>query len=273
MSDRAEPVSDQDGPKAGNPEQILRFLKSERRLHWAIAIPFMVCYTTAAILILVYNPNPTRPFREIVSWVHRLSGVCLIVLPPWTILWHRHDFMLHLHNIREAWTWTLQDLKWLILFGPATLSSKISQPDQGKFNAGEKINFMTLTLTYPVYIVTGLMIWFAGVAYLSWMIHVSMAMLVATPLMWGHIFLATVNPDTRVGLSGMISGFVDRHWAQHHYRHWFDEKFGSGLSVVYEAVLEAQVPELSPVPIRYSSDESDQVQGSWVHRHDRIFAL
>jgi hypothetical protein len=38
--------------------------------------------------------------------------------------------------------------------------------------------------------------------------------------------MATVNPDTRVGLSGMITGYVDRHWAQHHYRHWYNEHFG-----------------------------------------------
>ena len=76
---------------------------------------------------------------------------------------------------------------------------------------------MVLTATYPLYIVTGLLIWLPGVAFLSWMIHLIMAAM-ATPLILGHIFMATVNPDTRVGLSGMISGFVDRHWAEHHYR-------------------------------------------------------
>ena len=49
---------------------------------------------------------------------------------------------------------------------------------------------------------------------------------VATPLILGHIFMATVNPETRVGLSGMISGFVDRQWARHHYAHWYREHYG-----------------------------------------------
>jgi hypothetical protein len=57
------------------------------------------------------------------------------------------------------------------------------------------------------------------------MIHFSMAA-AATPLVLGHIFMATVNPDTRVGLKGMITGWVSREWAQHHYRHWYDEHFG-----------------------------------------------
>jgi hypothetical protein len=49
--------------------------------------------------------------------------------------------------------------------------------------------------------------------------------LIATPLMLGHVYMALINPDTRVGLSGMLSGYVDRHWARHHYRSWYRENF------------------------------------------------
>jgi hypothetical protein len=37
-------------------DEIMRFHKSERLLHWSIAIPFMICYATAVILIALYNP-------------------------------------------------------------------------------------------------------------------------------------------------------------------------------------------------------------------------
>ena len=204
-------------------DRILRFHRSERHLHWAIAIPFMLCYATAVILITVYNPHPARPFRALFSWTHRLSGVSLIILPPLMLLLHWREARRHLQNIRGAWRWTRADAKWLLLVGPATLSSRVSLPDQGKFNAGEKINFMALMSTYPIYALTGALIWLPGTAYMSWVVHVFSAVFVATPLMFGHIFMALVNPDTRVGLSGMITGFVDRHWAKHHYRHWYDE--------------------------------------------------
>jgi formate dehydrogenase subunit gamma len=214
-----------EAPAKNTPNEILRFRVCERHLHWAIAIPFKICYLTAVTLVLVYNPSPARPFREIFAWTHRLSGLCLATLPPLMLFIHRREFGMHLRNIREAWSWRFDDLKWLLLMGPATVSKRVTLPHQGKFNAAEKINFIVVMSTYPFYIATGLMIWFLRPAYASWMVHFSMAM-AATPLVLGHIFMATVNPDTRVGLKGMISGWVSREWAQHHYRHWYDEHFG-----------------------------------------------
>ena len=208
--------------------KILRFRLSERQVHWAIAVPFMICLASAAVLVFVYNPNPTRPYRAVLSWIHRLSGLCLGVLPTWTMLRHRADFALHFRNIRGVWSWTIADVKWLLLMGPSTLNKKIALPHQDKFNAAEKINFMMLTATWPMYVLTGVLIWLPGVAFLSWLVHLTMAA-VAIPLVAGHIFMATVNPDTRVGLSGMISGFVDRHWAKHHYRRWYDENFPAAI--------------------------------------------
>ncbi len=218
--------------------EVMRFHRAERHLHWAIAVPFMLCYSSAAILVLVYNQNPGWPLRGIFSWGHRVSGICLILLPPLALIRHWRDFRLHLRNVRSGWRWTIDDLKWLALAGPAAFSPGIELPRQGKFNAGEKINFIAVMCAFPVYVATGLTIWFGGVPFVSWLIHVFVAAFVATPLLAGHLFMALVNPDTRVGLSGMLTGFVDRHWARHHYRHWYDETFG--------AAPEAEPPGDSP---------------------------
>ncbi len=203
-------------------DEILRFRASERHLHWAIAVPFKVCYLTALILVVVYNPHPHRPLRDVVSWIHRLSGACLAILPPLAIAWHWRDYRHHLQNVRTAWTWSLDDLKWLALMVPAAVTSKVSLPRQGKFNAAEKINFMVLTTTYPWYVMTGVTIWFFGIPYVSWLLHFGLAV-TATPLLLGHVFMATVNPGTRAGLTGMFTGWVDREWARHHYTTWYEE--------------------------------------------------
>lgn len=212
--------------RASEPRRVLRFRRSERTVHWSIAIPFLVCYTTALVLVVVYNPNPLRPYREIFSWSHRISGACLIVFPLLAVLKHAGDIRVHLYNIRQAWVWIADDVKWLMLMGLAALTRRISLPEQGKFNAGQKLNFMIVMSTYPLYIVTGLAMWISGAALLPWLVHLFMA-IVATPFLLGHIFMATIPSSSRKALQGMVSGFVDRQWAKHHHSRWYRENFES----------------------------------------------
>lgn len=210
--------------KGREPHKILRFRKSERQVHWALAVPFLICFATALVLVFVYNPDPLRPYRDVFSWIHRISGICLIVLPMLAVIRSRGDYRIYFYNIKQAWMWTLDDVKWLSRVGLAAVSSRFTLPEQGKFNAAEKINFMKLMSTYPLYILTGITIWLTDAAFLSWVLHFGMA-IIATPLVAGHLYMAMVNPESRKGLHGMISGYVDRQWAKHHYGKWYREHF------------------------------------------------
>ena len=206
-----------------SPNLILRFRRSERSLHWAIAIPFLACWTSAAILVFLYNPMPTREYRDILSWFHRISGICFIILPPLAVIKNHRDFRMHFVNIKQAWIWTISDFKWLTRMGFAMIFKGIRLPEQGKFNAAEKLNFMLVMTTYPLYILTGLLMWFTHANWTAWIFHFFMAF-IATPFLLGHLFMALVNKDTRVGLQGMLSGYVDRTWAKHHYGRWYREQ-------------------------------------------------
>ena len=208
------------------PPQVLRFHLSERLLHWSIAVPFMTCFTSAAVLALFFGrDNPGIP-RQVFAITHRVSGIALIVLPLLTAWRHQRDYRVHLDNIRQAWTWVLDDVKWLFLMGAAAISKRIQLPEQGKFNAAEKLNFMMVMCTYPLFILTGVQLLFPGIHFLGWVLHVVLALL-AAPLMLGHIYMALINPGTRIGLTGMVTGYVDRRWAQHHYTRWYRTNFTS----------------------------------------------
>jgi formate dehydrogenase gamma subunit len=216
-------------------------------MHWAIAVPFMLCVATAAILVLVYNPAPRRPYRALFSWIHRLSGLALAILPLVSAHQRRRDWALHVANVNEAWSWTLDDLRWLARMGLATVSSRVQLPETGKFNAAEKLNFMMVMTVTPLLAVSGLLIWLPGIAFYSWLLHFTLAA-AAVPLMLGHVFMATVNPGTRVGLSGMVSGYVDRGWAEHHYPRWYREHFGGPRVPPPDAARPAPHPTPRTVP-------------------------
>jgi len=210
------------------PDTILRFVTTERLLHWAIAIPFMGCFVSAVVLLVVYNPDPARPYRLLFAWMHRGCGAALILCPSFVLLANLRRLRIHFYNIRQAWLWTFDDIKWLVFMGPAALSKRVTLPDQGKFNAAEKLNFMMVMAFTPLFIASGALIWFPDTSGLDtfgpWMVHCALAAL-ATPLLVGHVIMATINPSTRVGLEGMITGFVSREWAAHHYTRWFREQF------------------------------------------------
>ena len=238
--------------KKKSAQKIMRFRKSEINLHWALAIPFMICYATALALVIIFNPDPSHPYRAIVSWIHRISGVCLVIFPLIAAIKKSHDFRIHFHNIKQAWTWSLSDIKWLCLMGLAAVSKKIKLPEQGKFNAAEKLNFMTLTATYPLYIITGILIWVTNGLLLSWLIHFGMA-IIATPFIIGHLFMAMVNPSSRVALSGMFSGFVDPAFVKHHHTKWYNENFKEAVEIITPDV------KSNPQPLEESPEGSQAI--------------
>jgi len=232
--------------KSSKPVKILRFEKTERLMHWAIAVPFLICYTSALVLVVLYNPNPLRPLRFLFSWIHRISGVCLFVLPVLVFLNRRGNRKLHLSNMKRAWTWNISDLKWLFRMS-LSFFIKTSLPEEGKFNAGEKMNFLMVITTYPLFVLTGVLIWIPGISFYSWIFHVLLALL-ATPFIFGHMFLAMVNPGTRKGFQGVISGFVDSDWAKHHYRRWFRENFEAGPKETVEKKKSAEKIKQQNIP-------------------------
>jgi len=217
-----EPPADRVPSSESVNSRILRFARSERLVHWAIAGPFLVSFATALILFFIYNPDRSRPYRGLFSWLHRASGAALIVFPMVATLMCRGDMRIHWYNVRQAWTWMWDDLKWLSLLLAAAVCPKIKLPEQGKFNAAEKINFMVLLVSYPLYIATGVLLWITRVAFLSWLLHVYMAIF-AAPLLLGHLYMAMISRGGRPALPGIITGFVDRDWAKYHYRRWYRE--------------------------------------------------
>jgi formate dehydrogenase subunit gamma len=252
------------------PPRVLRFLRSERFLHWALAVPFVLLYASALAMLLLWSEPQPRHIRAAVAWGHRIVGLALLLLPPIALLRGRSEWRTHLANLKEGWTWSRDDLRWLILFPKAALDDRVTLPDQGKFNAAEKLNFMMVSVACPLYIITGLLIWMPGIAFVPWLAHCAMAV-AGIPLVAGHIVMATINPGTRIGLSGMITGWVDREWAKHHYRRWYREQFEKDAPA-------PPVPDVIPLGLtraRVRCNDCQEVLGfeSWEQLLQRMFQV
>jgi formate dehydrogenase subunit gamma len=110
------------------------------------------------------------------------------------------------------------DRAWL---DPGRILARRPAPPVGRFNGGQKMNAILLTLGLTGLYASGTYLLTFGRAAFGHL-HGPFAF-VTTALIAGHIFMAVINPSTRHALRGMTLGSVDREWARHHHGRWVDE--------------------------------------------------
>ena len=115
----------------------------------------------------------------------------------------------------------------LLKIGAASLNKKISLPEQGKFNAGEKFLFWILVCALGITLaVTGLILNFPNFDQTRQtmqnanVIHM-IAGLVGIALAFGHIYLGTIG--MKGAFDAMRYGYVDETWAKEHHEYWYND--------------------------------------------------
>ena len=196
------------------PERIYRFTRTERLYHWAQALPFLSLLVSGGLILLERRLHHQWVPLEVLREVHQVSGIALPVAILLVFL--GGDRRRLLHNGLSALKWRPSDLKWLMLFPIHNFFPSVRVPPAGKFNPGQKINLLAQMTMIPMFVGTGLLMWFYPGPLLPWYVHV-IGFVLAVPLVAGHLFLALVNPATRIGLSGVFTGWVDGRWAREHY--------------------------------------------------------
>ncbi len=91
---------------------------------------------------------------------------------------------------------------------------------KGRFNAGQKLNFLLVCLLLGALYISGVDTIVVGTKHnLIFAVH-KLATIAASILVAGHIYMAAFNRGTRDALRGMLTGEADREWAQAHYPRW-----------------------------------------------------
>ncbi len=221
MTRPAEP----EAAEAGRRDDLDRFDRVERWVHWSVGLLFGVCVLTAAVLyvgplsVLVGN-------RRLAVLVHVWTGFALPVplLVGAVSRAYRND-------LRRLGRFTTADGRWL--------RSKQARRDAegvGKFNAGQKLNTALSGGAIAVLLVTGTLMYFPDLARLSWrtgstFVHDWFALALGL-LVIGHIRYAVGDPGSR---QGMRTGSVTETWARTHHAAWADETVGPVAGLVTES--------------------------------------
>lgn len=209
--------------------ELLRHPVYTRFLHWSVAIFFILSLLTG---FAIYSPWLFR-------WLAPLfgGGARTRALHPWFGVVFEIFFLFQFINWFGPMAWTAADRRWMRrIKAYATNEEKLEAEDVGFFNAGQKLYFWVIAVSGLLFLITGLLMWFADsvprwIVVVSYLLH-DIAALVMLGGLIIHIYEGTAHqPGT---FRSMIDGTVTEKWAWTHHPAWYRAVTGRDPRDAYE---------------------------------------
>jgi cytochrome b subunit of formate dehydrogenase len=190
-----------------------RFIKPELALHWVNALPFLLLMGTGALILASKFFHKGQEWLACLQLVHQISAATwLLAMPPTVML----RLKVHWKHILGALTWGKADLLWMVQSMRAGYDKRVKIPPAGFINSGQKMNAMLVLVYFFSFGGTGLLMFFKGSILFPWYVHTAL-FFSAMGSVGGHLFLALINPSTRVALAGIFHGWVPLSYVEHHH--------------------------------------------------------
>ncbi|HWI62842.1 MAG TPA: cytochrome b/b6 domain-containing protein [Symbiobacteriaceae bacterium] len=206
-------------------EKVYRFVTAERIAHWSHALSFLALLVTGmALVVRGVAAFLGSDVMQAFGLTHRIVAVVFtVVAVPVLLVGARKSAG---EWVRGSFRFDKDDVTFLTRFPRDFFGLKVNLPDQGRFNAGEKINSIFQILGWFVMVVTGwALVWKDALPrdLARWVLVThSFTALFLGAVVLGHIYLASIHPHAKPGFAGMTSGWVPAWWAKGHYRKWYD---------------------------------------------------
>lgn len=128
--------------------------------------------------------------------------------------------------------WSRDDLNWLKAIDRVLANKEEGVPEVGRFNAGQKFVFWSMTFLVPALFLTGLVIWDVyfspyttiELQRIAVLVH-SMAAVAAIVVWIIHVYAAIW---VRGSMRAMTQGYVTPGWAWRHHRKWLRHLAATG---------------------------------------------
>ena len=208
-------------------QEVERYRKPTRVLHWIHAGSFVLLFLTGLILFV-----PPLGVLAQDSWtrvIHRVAAVVFVVAP---IIYLSINWKATWKGIKGAFTWGAEDIVWLKA-APRYyfLSDEKAMPPQEHMNSGQKMWWFMSIVFGVIFVITGVIMWFsktaAPSALLQWTVIIhDISFIVTGVMLFVHVYLSfhPLMRPTRVGAwSSMTRGKVSVEYAKSHHRKWYDE--------------------------------------------------
>lgn len=194
----------------------------------------------------------TSGFERVVHWSLALSCL-LLIFTGMAMMYHSFDFigdmmggmgnLKTVHNYtgvffgvallfaigmwwKEAGMFSAGDLQWIKCAGGYLWHvDKDKMPQVGKYNPGQKLFFLVVSLYGIIMCVSGYFMWFplgfeTGLVRIMFVLH-ALGFVLIFPFFIIHLYLATIGVPGSA--SAMFTGWVSRAWAKTNHPKWLKE--------------------------------------------------
>lgn len=200
----------------GTSRQVLRYLPTQRWVHWMGAAGFVMLLLSG--LVLLWPPLAPLAAGGWSRMLHRVGAVLYVL---WPILYAILNPKLLAEVVRESVTYGRDEWKFFLRMPGYFFGRTGNLPPQGRVNAGQKVHHLGVGVTSIMVVLTGLVLWFGkgqlganGLA-VTVMLH-DLVMLVLTVLLVGHVYFTFLYG----ALPAMLTGYVSESYARLEHPKW-----------------------------------------------------
>jgi formate dehydrogenase subunit gamma len=204
--------------RVGDRVKVDRYTIPARINHWITAASLILLGLSGLALF-----NPSLFFLTGIFG----GGETTRMIHPWAGVVLFFSFLGLFIRFWRANLWRREDFTWLAGLGNVLTAHEERLPDVGKYNAGQKIVFWSMSLLIIILFATGLVSWDEYFSQYSTVDTKRMSILIhsiaaiAIICVWIVHFYAAIW--IRGTLSAMFRGWVTGGWAWRHHRKWLRE--------------------------------------------------
>jgi formate dehydrogenase subunit gamma len=197
-----------------DPKDLQRYTASQRANHWVTGI----CFILLALSGLAFFHPAFYPLTQLFgggTWARILHPYLGVILGVSFLLMFLRFWQLNLINTA--------DREWLKRVQEMVDGNDHNMPEQGKYNAGQKIVFWVTAICTLILVGTGIILWRSffdfpvGLVRLAAVAHAAAAVFMIITIIV-HAYAAIW---TRGTIRAMWYGTVTRAWAKQHHRAWY----------------------------------------------------
>lgn len=203
---------------------IRRYTLSDMLMHWSVALGCVTLLITGGIIFFSSSSTLLNTDAGNMSRLfHRIGAIFFVAAPViyFILSKKRFGFLVAFKYDKTDLGWLKNAVKHYFVGGPL--------PPQGKYNTGQKMYYAVAVVCGILLAISGFALWFdwfTGTGRLVMIVLHDIGAFALGVFFLVHVYLSAIHPRERISFNAMVTGYMDRRYAEHSHELWVEELEG-----------------------------------------------